>query len=93
MGVKHKFPKWNYFVYNLWPHCAQYGRLLDLFFAFSAISWAIKISSVEVPQYPVVGTSVSQLVCNYDLDNRVGDGPEDKLYSVKWYKDGNEFYR
>ena len=65
---------------------------LTFFFAFSAISWAIKISSVEVPQYPVVGTSVSQLVCNYDLD-RVGDGPEDKLYSVKWYKDGNEFYR
>lgn len=60
--------------------------------ALPAISWAIKISSVEVPQYPVVGTSVSQLVCNYELD-RTGDGPEDKLYSVKWYKDGNEFYR
>jgi len=58
-----------------------------------ALSRAITISSVEVPQYPVVGASIAQLVCNYELDDRTGNGPVDRLYSVKWYKDGNEFYR
>ena len=66
---------------------------LTLFFAISALSRAITISSVEVPQYPVVGASIAQLVCNYELDDRTGNGPVDRLYSVKWYKDGNEFYR
>ena len=38
-----------------------------------------------VPQHVVRGQSV-RLECNFNLDNVV-------LYSVKWYKDGNEFYR
>ncbi len=41
--------------------------------------------SVQVPRYQTV-RSRAKLSCNYELDN-------DKLYSVKWYKDGNEFYR
>ena len=28
----------------------------------------------------------AELSCNYDLEG-------EELYSVKWYKDGNEFYR
>ncbi|KYQ47855.1 hypothetical protein ALC60_13121 [Trachymyrmex zeteki] len=38
-----------------------------------------------VPQHAVLGQNVS-LECNFNLDG-------EKLYSVKWYKDGNEFYR
>jgi len=34
----------------------------------------------------VIKGSVAQLECLYDLDGEA-------LYSVKWYKDGNEFYR
>lgn len=30
--------------------------------------------------------SFARLECHYDLDGEA-------LYSVKWYKDGNEFYR
>ena len=41
--------------------------------------------SVEVPRYEVVKGS-AKLYCNYDLE-------DDNLYSVKWYKDGAEFYR
>lgn len=40
---------------------------------------------IRVPNHTVKGSTV-QLECHYDLDNEA-------LYSVKWYKDGNEFYR
>ena len=41
--------------------------------------------SVKVPKYTEVG-SRERLYCNYQLNN-------DTLYSVKWYKNGDEFYR
>ena len=40
---------------------------------------------VSVPPQLILGQSAS-LKCNYDLDGS-------KLYSVKWYKNGEEFYR
>lgn len=54
-------------------------------------SWSIKIERVEVPRHPVVGGR-AELVCPYILetDRR---GQTESLYSVKWYKDGHEFYR
>jgi hypothetical protein len=41
---------------------------------------------VSVPQYKVRG-DMALLECQYEL------GGGDKLYSVKWYKDNEEFYR
>ena len=38
-----------------------------------------------MPKQLILGQSAS-LVCNYDLEMS-------KLYSVKWYKDGKEFFR
>ena len=43
------------------------------------------MKSVDVPKYETVGAR-TRMVCNYDLES-------DRLYSVKWYKDGSEFYR
>jgi len=40
---------------------------------------------VKVPAYIFMGDSV-QLFCDYDMQM-------DKLYSVTWYKDNEEFYR
>lgn len=40
---------------------------------------------VRVPAYIFWGDSV-ELLCNYDMQM-------DKLYSVTWYKDNEEFYR
>ena len=40
---------------------------------------------LSVPKQLILGQSAS-LVCNYDLE-------QSKLYSVKWYKDGQEFFR
>lgn len=54
-------------------------------------SWSILIDRVEVPKHPVVGGR-EDLICHFELE-KGRDGREEKLYSVKWYKDGNEFYR
>lgn len=40
---------------------------------------------VRVPNYTVKDNTV-KLECHFDLE-------DEKLYSVKWYKDGHEFYR
>ncbi|KAB0792352.1 hypothetical protein PPYR_14311 [Photinus pyralis] len=45
----------------------------------------LKWVRVNVPQYRSPGES-AQLLCDYDLGN-------DTLYSIKWYKDHEEFYR
>lgn len=54
-------------------------------FFFLDISEAVQMLGVKVPAYIFIGDSV-QLFCNYDLQM-------DKLYSVSWYKDNEEFYR
>ncbi|GIY74210.1 hypothetical protein CDAR_235021 [Caerostris darwini] len=46
---------------------------------------AIRMLMMDVPSPTNHGESV-ELICSYELD-------EDKLYSVKWYKDDVEFYR
>lgn len=46
---------------------------------------SLEMVNVVVPKYPTARGRAS-LTCNYELGN-------DKLYSVKWYRDGSEFYR
>lgn len=46
---------------------------------------ALRMLELVVPQHVVRGQNI-RLECNFDLDGET-------LYSVKWYKDGNEFYR
>ena len=79
-------------------HCSLYytQRPLDLIFTIFLFrllesSWSILIDRVEVPKHPVVGGR-EDLICHFELE-KGRDGREEKLYSVKWYKDGNEFYR
>ncbi|XP_030383277.1 uncharacterized protein LOC115630762 [Scaptodrosophila lebanonensis] len=45
----------------------------------------LRLVEVRIPNYVIKG-SATQLECLYNLDGEA-------LYSVKWYKDGNEFYR
>lgn len=54
---------------------------------FSAVSVAggLKWVRAKVPHYRFPG-GTAQLQCNYDLGN-------DTLYTVKWYKENEEFYR
>lgn len=46
---------------------------------------ALRLIKVVVPEYIFLNKPAS-LECQYDLEN-------DKLYTVQWYKDNDEFYR
>lgn len=43
------------------------------------------LTDVHIPNYVIQNSSV-QLGCDFDLEN-------DTLYSVRWYKDDEEFFR
>ena len=54
-------------------------------FPVTASSGGLKWVRVNMPKYRIPGEE-AQLHCDYKLGN-------DTLYSVKWYKDHEEFYR
>lgn len=54
------------------------------FFSVSFIS-NLKLLNVRIANHTVLGASTT-LKCTYDLEG-------ENLYSVKWYKDGDEFFR
>jgi len=62
-------------------------RLLMLCILYRIVSNSscIKLTNFKVEEITFVGGRTT-LECNYDLEG-------EKLYSLKWYKDGNEFYR
>lgn len=43
------------------------------------------MTTLQIPQHVVFNETI-RMQCNFSLDNEL-------LYSVKWYKDGHEFYR
>lgn len=51
----------------------------------SGFTLCLRLNEVTIPNHTVRG-STTRLECHYELDN-------EDLYSVKWYKDGHEFYR
>ena len=46
---------------------------------------SIRLLEVTIPPHAIRGQN-SKLNCNYDMEG-------DKLYSIKWYRNGHEFYR
>lgn len=58
---------------------------ISFFFLFAEFTWCLRLKEVRIPNHTVRDTT-ARLECHYDLDGEA-------LYSVKWYKDGNEFYR
>lgn len=54
-------------------------------FAGIVVVVALRMTSLEIPQHVVLNETV-RMQCNFNLDKEL-------LYSVKWYKDGHEFYR
>jgi len=46
---------------------------------------ALRMTSLQIPEHVVLNETV-RMQCNFKLDKA-------PLYSVKWYKDGHEFYR
>ncbi|XP_026823126.1 uncharacterized protein LOC113561104 [Rhopalosiphum maidis] len=48
-------------------------------------AFCLRLTELKIEEHTLVGNS-TRLECKYDLQG-------EKLYTVKWYKDGNEFYR
>lgn len=82
---------------------------LDFYdFSSTEATNSLRLSKLVVPTLKYRGENVL-LECQYELNNRSGhkldankknnylyydeDNDEEILYSVKWYKDGEEFYR
>ena len=57
----------------------------SIFLFFAGRIECVTLVKLSVPPYKFIGDEAA-LTCRYDLEN-------EELYSVKWYKDGNEFYR
>ncbi|XP_058120785.1 uncharacterized protein LOC131282874 [Anopheles ziemanni] len=55
------------------------------FFLIKEFASGIMLTEVRVPMHTIKGHSV-RLECHYNMEGEA-------LYSVKWYKDGREFYR
>lgn len=47
--------------------------------------WGLSLTTVRIEGHAMLGND-STLECHFDLQGET-------LYSVKWYKDGQEFYR
>lgn len=61
-------------------------KFLHYFLSFLPdICFCLRLTEVRIPNH-VTKNSTVQLECHFDLNGEA-------LYSVKWYKDGNEFYR
>ena len=61
--------------------------MLKNFFCVSGIqkSTGIRLLNVDIPPHAIRGQN-ARLTCKYDLEG-------DNLYSIKWYRNGHEFYR
>ncbi|CAD7078806.1 unnamed protein product [Hermetia illucens] len=60
-------------------------RALLMLVFLKECTYSLRLIEVRIPKHIVKG-STATLECYYNLDGEA-------LYSVKWYKDGNEFYR
>ncbi|XP_034098420.1 uncharacterized protein LOC117563956 isoform X1 [Drosophila albomicans] len=65
--------------------CFHFVAVLLIVGTLKDFTTGLRLVEVRIPNYVIKGAS-AQLECLYDLDGEA-------LYSVKWYKDGNEFYR
>ena len=52
---------------------------------FVSGSLSLILNTIDVPAHRVVGDTAT-LICKFDMEG-------DTLYSVKWYKNDQEFYR
>ena len=68
---------WRIFIFNI---------VLYLTFSILDVVNSIKVPQVGVPSYAIQGKK-AVLECPYILDG------SEELYSVKWYKNGREFFR
>ena len=58
----------------------------SLFTLFTGkVATGIRLHNVDIPPHAIRGQN-ARLTCKYDMEG-------DKLYSIRWYRNGHEFYR
>ncbi|XP_013175202.1 PREDICTED: cell adhesion molecule 3-like [Papilio xuthus] len=65
---------------------SRYTLVLYTFLLIFDCMLSLKLLELRVPSHVKLG-SQPELACHWEL------GPQDLLYSIKWYKDGQEFFR
>lgn len=63
----------------------RWGLILTSSGVFVADANCLRLNEVRIPMHTVRDLN-ARLECHFDLEGEA-------LYSVKWYKDGNEFFR
>ena len=71
----------------MWITVSNFHFYTVTMFVFVSDGGAVRIRELRVPQVAIYGETVL-FSCLYELD-----GPDDILFSVKWYKNQEEFYR
>eukprot|EP00096_Caligus_rogercresseyi_P002471 TRINITY_DN14604_c0_g1_i1.p1 TRINITY_DN14604_c0_g1~~TRINITY_DN14604_c0_g1_i1.p1 ORF type:complete len:311 (+),score=72.94 TRINITY_DN14604_c0_g1_i1:859-1791(+) len=71
-------------MFSLGLHLPWTSACLKLLLISEIVS-SIQLHDVTIPPHAIRGQN-TRLKCNYDLQG-------DKLYSIKWYRNGKEFYR
>jgi len=61
------------------------GSIIILLLSLIEGITTLRLKSFSIPDHAIMGEDI-ELMCNYDMGG-------DKLYSVKWYRNGQEFYR
>ncbi|XP_071448887.1 uncharacterized protein [Hetaerina americana] len=61
------------------------AAVLFLLLASLQSTWGLRLTKVTIPAYKI-RSEMALLECGHELEG-------DRLYSVKWYKDNEEFYR
>ncbi|XP_050424238.1 uncharacterized protein LOC126835600 [Adelges cooleyi] len=71
----------------MWPGRITAGRVFALLTLFNRgiLVISVKLLDVRINNHTLLGSSTT-LTCIYDLEGET-------LYAVKWYKDGDEFFR
>lgn len=73
------------FLHSFYPQIFYVLILLLKYYFYLLGAEALKAMKIEVPEAVQSGDSVT-LRCNYDLE-------EAALYTIKWYRGDEEFYR
>ncbi len=61
-------------------------------FLFAENTGKLHIEDLRVPN-PFIFGSAAELRCEYSWGDGRGAGGDDGIYSIKWFKDSEEFYR
>lgn len=80
-----QYTPWLTFFFLLWWLMKYFTHLWRFSFHQTDFTESLRLTEVRIPNH-VIRNNTVKLECHFDMNG-------EQLYSVKWYKDGYEFYR